>query len=171
MALAQTDPAIGVLANKATLLRGILTKLNFEEKEPFKMTMQKYEEDLYMKGLGLFYRELEVIKNAPEEVPVVEEVNKLEVLNILLESWVKMYSKDEESAKAAEVCLSTIGIYVTNRKNIPLKAGFEKRVGSVAGGKEILRAFDFEEIKGELVLQRYDFELHEEGKKMLLKHI
>jgi hypothetical protein len=39
MALAQTDPAIGVLANKATLLRGILTKLNFEEKEPFKMTM------------------------------------------------------------------------------------------------------------------------------------
>lgn len=54
-----------------------------------------------------------------------------------------MYNKDEESAKKAEICLSTIGIYVTNRKNIPLKAGFEKRVGSVAGGKEILLAFDF----------------------------
>ena len=82
-----------------------------------------------------------------------------------------MYTKDEESAKKAEICLSTIGIYVTNRKNIPLKAGFEKRVGSVAGGKELLKAFDFEEIKGELVLQCYDFDLHQEGKKLLTKHI
>lgn len=71
-----------------------------------------------------------------------------------------MYNKDEDSAKKAETCLSTIGIYVTNRKNIPLKAGFEKRVGSVAGGKELLNAFDFREIKGELVLQRYDVDLH-----------
>ena len=96
-----------------------------------------------MKGLGLFQREISVIKNAPPEEPVVEEINKIEVLQILLDSWIKMYNKDEESAKKAEICLSTIGIYVTNRKNIPLKAGFEKRVGSVAGGKEILLAFDF----------------------------
>ena len=54
MALAQTDPTIGVLANKATLLRGIMTKLEFEEKEPFKMVLKKYQEDLFIKGLGLF---------------------------------------------------------------------------------------------------------------------
>lgn len=92
-------------------------------------------------------------------------------MQILLENWVKMYKKDEDNAKKAETCLSTIGIYVTNRKNIPLKAGFEKRVGSVAGGKDILKAFDFEEIKDELVLQCYDVDLHSEGKKMLVQHI
>ena len=102
---------------------------------------------------------------------MVEEVNKIEVLTILLENWVKLYKDDEEKAKSAETCLSTIGIYVTNRKNIPLKAGFEKRVGSVAGGKDILKAFDFEEIKEELVLQCFDTDLHEAGKKLLLKHI
>lgn len=44
MTLAQTDPTVGVLANKATLLKGILKQLEFEEKEkePFKMVLKKY---------------------------------------------------------------------------------------------------------------------------------
>lgn len=54
MSLAQSDPLEGVKANKYTLLKGIFKQLEFEEKEPFKMVLQKYSEDMFMKGLGLF---------------------------------------------------------------------------------------------------------------------
>jgi hypothetical protein len=41
---------------------------------------------------------LTLIKDSPPEVPAVEEVNKIEVLSILLENWVKLWKDDEEKA-------------------------------------------------------------------------
>jgi len=56
------------------------------------MTLKKYTEDIFMKGLCLFQKEIELIRNAPPEEPAIAEVNKIEVLQLLLEGWVKMYN-------------------------------------------------------------------------------
>jgi len=44
------------------------------------MLLEKYQEDLFIKGQGLFLREIDLIRNAPPVEPVKPEINKIEVL-------------------------------------------------------------------------------------------
>ena len=114
---------------------------------------------------------LEAIQKKNERPPLEEIKHGIKTVKTL-------YTEDRQPG-VAKTCLKTISIYTGNVVKDPndpkfqsinlANEAFQKRVGKINGGRNILKGFGFKEDTAEnkLVLEKYDADLFSKGIDLL----